>query len=233
MTTLNATTEFEGAAAELSKVEKARFEQSFMRQFVTPSNDAMMNYMYNQYKAEILAALQIVKRDFDNKAFGGDRPRSGEFSMEIMGARHWAQDTWDLTGLTGGAEADWLHSGLTILGGTNGNAIKIGEAIGHIILAIGDHSPSPKLAAAKFTHNGAEKVAIELEYHHRNAERAMRPLSKPLLVRPEDTFLATFFPGASGTSSPYLFGVSFLEEREAREIDPANQVNSDKWFTTT
>jgi len=113
------------------------------------------------------------------------------------------------------------------MGGTSGNPVRIGENAVHVIIAVGDEHPSPKLECVQFTINGEELPIIMLgEVMRLSDSLRVKELDKEIILKKNSTVKATVFAstayGSSVSTIPYLLGFSYINEAQCRVQDPAN-----------
>lgn len=212
--------------------EMKLFNVSFKRQFQTRGLSRDMRSMYADRRSEILVGAEIAKKNF-SQAFGGECPNSSQYQMTRIDSHHLLLDDWDLASVTGGAVANWIHAGTTILGGTGGNAVAIGKALVLVILAIGTNHPSPKCNAVEFDVDGKPYPRVFCSEEFRNSDFPVKELDYALYLFHPRTFAARVFFGLTGIDSPRLIGAAFQTEARAREIDPASQTGIENLMHTT
>ena len=184
-----------------------------------------------RHKAEIVLGAMVAKKQL-GREFDGEEPRAGTFGVTITRAAFFGiGDDWeDAAPFSTGSPQNWIHSGTTLLGGTAGNPIKIGENAVHVVIAIGSLHPSPKIESIKFSINGAEKPVITLGWLIKTADITIRELEKSMILKKNDTALAKVFISAKYGSSvddyPFLLGVSYLPEDILRLHDAAEIAKS-------
>ena len=219
------------AYEKLDAKELELFEVSFRRQFVLAFPEREIVDIFLRHKAEILAAAMIAKKQFD-KSFGGEFPSSGQFGMVLARASYFGiGDDWeDAAPFTTGSPQNWIHSGTTLLGGTAGNPIKIGENAVHCILAIGSYHPSPKIESVKLEIDGKPKPIVYTGWNVKLSDLALKELDKSIILYEDRTFLAKVFIsekfGSSVDDYPYLLAVSFLPEDALRLHDAEDVVKA-------
>lgn len=136
------------------------------------------------------------------------------------------EDGYDAAAFTTGAAVDWIHSGTPYMGGTDGNAIKIGENMVIVCLGFGTLHTSPKVSAIQFTIDGKLKPPQRFGTVLKISQRKYKRFPKALLWKKDTTvlgrtFAATAF-GTTATDYPYLIGVSYIKEPAYRLLDPAS-----------
>lgn len=148
-------------------------------------------------------------------------------------------DDWeDILSIYGGVQGawttgilqHWIHSGTTLMGGTNGNAVRIGENAVHVIYAVDSIHTSPKLNAVQFTIDGKQKPMLNLAWAQKSApamSQQVKEFDNAIVLKKDTTFLAdVFISGAFGAAVaqvvdfPTLYGVSYIKEPALRVLDP-------------
>ncbi|MDD5511355.1 MAG: hypothetical protein PHI12_11200 [Dehalococcoidales bacterium] len=196
--------------------------------------------LFEDHLGEIVAAACVAKEQMNGQNIDGEMPEPGKIGGPIpirAGYLGLGDDWTDIIGITGGTpyftpgEADnWIHSGTTLLGGSAGNAVKIGKNAVHLVLGIGSLHEAPKLEAVKFEYNAAERPALYTGWsfeHPRGV--ALKELEKPLMLVHGDTLKAQIFFSSAYANTvtqivdyPQLIGVSFIKEAQLRLLDPAD-----------
>jgi len=214
-----------------AKSELDLFDVSFRRQFLLTFPEREIADIFVRHKAEILVAAMVAKKQF-GKSFGGERPEANQFGMVLSRAAYFGVgDDWeDAAPFTTGSPQNWIHSGTTLLGGTAGNPIKIGENAVHCILAIGSYHPSPKIESVKLEIDGKPKPIVYTGWNVKLSDLALKELDKSIILYEDRTFLAKVFIsekfGSSVDDYPYLLAVSFLPEDALRLHDAEDVVKA-------
>lgn len=225
---------------ELTDVEVTRLLRSFERQFVVEGTQRALIDIYRRHLPEIVLGAKVAKKQMSAE-IGGQEPgpgkiggpipiRAGFFGIgddwtDIRGIYSAAQDAW-----TTGAPQDWIHSGTTMMGGVDGNPVKIGANGVHVVFGVGSLHPNPKLESVKFTINGREKPVYNTWFQQKvNSTLKVAEFDKAFLFAKGDTVLAEVFysaaiGGAVALSGdyPFLLGASFVKEPQMRLQDPAD-----------
>jgi len=207
---------------DLTDKELTRFGRSFERQFIRNLPERAVVDIHIRHKAEALLGAMIAKEQM-NSEIDDEQPASNK----IGGPLAIRANAW-----TTGSAQNWIHSGTTLMGGTAGNAIRIGENAVHVIYGIGDTHPSPKLESVRFTIDGKQKPILNCFFAQKinpGAVRAVKELDNAYIFKRDTTVLAEVFishaygaPSTYQTTYPRLFGVSFIKEPALRLLDPAN-----------
>ncbi len=216
---------------ELNDRELKKFGKSFERMLVLAYPQREIVDIFLRHQGEILLGAMVAKAQFDSE-FDGEQPSAGKFGMTVIRACYLGiGDDWeDAAPFTTGSPQNWIHSGTSLLGGTAGNPIRIGENIVHVVIGIGSLHPSPKIESIKFEIDGKEKPVLTLGYQLKKSDLKVRELDSSLIWKKDTTVLAKVFISAKYGSSvddyPYLLGVSYLRENVMRVHDPASVVLS-------
>jgi len=224
---------------DLEEHELIRFGRAFDRQFVVGNSLVRVTEIYAKHKTEALLGAMIAKEQMDaeidgenpgaNK-IGGPIPIQsyflgvGEAWEDILGIYAAAQSSW-----TTGAVQNWIHSGTTMMGGTAGNAIRIGENHVTVVFGLESLHASPKIEGVQFTIDGKTKPTIHTAWAQRTASEntdRVKELDnayvfmKDTIVRAQVMISPAF--GAASTLQqdyPALMGVSFVKEPALRLLD--------------
>jgi hypothetical protein len=225
---------------DLTDKELVRFERAFQRQFVRNYPERQVVDVYTRHRPECLLGAMIAKEQMDaeidseqpaSNKIGGPLPIRacwlgiGDDWEDIRSIYNAAQNAW-----TTGSCQNWIHSGTLLMGGTAGNAIRIGENAVHVIFGIDDSHPAPRVEVAQFTIDGKEKPILQLQFAQRvlpGAARPIRELDNVYVFKKDTTLKAeVMIPEAFGavsayqTSFPRLIGVSYIKEPALRLQDP-------------
>lgn len=226
---------------DLTDKELTRFGRSFERQFVVNYPERALADIHLRHKAEALLGGMIAKEQMDaevddempasNKIGGPLAIRASFFGIgddweDINGIYAGAQNAW-----TTGAPQRWIHSGTTLMAGTPGNAIRIGENAVHVVYGIESLHASPRIESIEFTIDGKLKPIVETFWAQRKlpgAARAVKELDNAFIFKKDTTILARVFisaafgaPSTLQTDFPRLYGVSYAKEPAMRLLDPA------------
>lgn len=224
----------------LTEKELTRFGRAFERQFVVPYQMRDVRNIHMRHQGEALLGAMIAKEQMDaeidselpasNKVGGPIPIRAcwlgiGDDWEDIWGVYSNAQGTWS----TGTAQ-DWIHSGTTLMAGTDGNAIRIGENAVHVIYGIGNLHASPKLESVQFTVDGKLKPILLTMFSQKQADSLrVKEFDNAVILKKNTTFLAqTMYSSAFGAAVsnvldyPYLFGVSYVKEPQLRTFEITN-----------
>ncbi len=214
---------------KLTDRELNKFEVSFKRQFVMPFKEREIVDLYERHKLEILLGAMVAK-DQMKAEFDGEMPESGKFGMVRPRAAFFGiGDDWEDAGTWAtGSPQNWIHSGTSLLNGTAGNPIRIGENAVHVIIAIGSLHPLPKLESIYFKIDGKDKPVLILGDAFKKSDLKYKELDRTFIWKKDTTVLAKVFASATFGSTvedyPYLIGASFIKEEALRVHDPADVV---------
>jgi len=231
----SAMTEAERAAKDLGftyeplkDAELDKFGRSFERQFVLAIKEREIIDLYMRHMEEILMGAMVATEQMD-KRFDGERPEAGKFGMVKPRAGFFGiGDDWDsVSAFTAGSPQNWIHSGTTLMGGTSGNAIKIGENAVHTIVAVGTLHVTPKIESHQFTIDGKPKPVIIVKEPQWWSDFRFKELDISFIFKKNSTLLGKVMVGdmlgalASALDWPYLLGASFIPEDALRLHDVA------------
>jgi len=198
--------------------ELDKFRRSFERQFVLGEKYRDVVDIYMRHRIEILMGVMVATKQM-SKRFDGERPEAGKFGMvEIRAGFLGIGDDWDSNpSVTGGSLQNWIHSGTTLMAGSSGNAVKIGENAVHILIGIGEYYPDPKIESVQFTIDGKPKPGIVTKRAMFFTDYSVKELDVAFIFKKATTVLGKIFQRLTGTSYPYLLGASFVPENVLRE----------------
>lgn len=198
--------------------ELDKFRRSFERQFVLAVKEREIIDVYMRHRVEILMGAMVATKQL-KKRFDGERPEAGKFGMIPTRAGYLGiGDDWDdVSAFTGGALQNWIHSGTTLMAGSAGNAVKIGENAVHIVVAIGDYHPEPKLESLQLTVDGKPKPGIYCRFAQTLSDLKIKELDVAFIFKYGTTVLGKVFQKQTGDTWPYPFGASFVPENILRE----------------
>jgi len=223
-----ATKELGFEAEDLTDAELDKFGRSFERQFVLAIKEREIIDLYQRHLEEIMMGAMIGVSQM-KKRFDGERPEAGKFGMVKPRAGFFGiGDDWDsVSAFTTGSPQNWIHSGTTLMNGTAGNAIKIGENAVHVIVALGTLHKSPKIESLQFTLDGKPKPIVITREPQEFSDLRFRELDVAFIFKRNTTVLGKVLVGdqlgalASALDWPYLIGASFVPEDVLRLHDIA------------
>jgi len=213
---------------KLNDVELDKFGRSFERQFVLAIKEREIIDLYQRHLEEIMLGAMIATEQMD-KRFDGERPEAGKFGMVKPRAGFFGiGDDWDsVAAFTTGSPQNWIHSGTTLMAGSGGNAIKIGENAVHTIIGIGSLHKAPKIESHQFTLDGKPKPIMLIREMQELSDLRFKELDVAFILKKNTTLLGKVIVGdqlgavASAADWPYLIGASFVPEDVLRLHDVA------------
>jgi len=212
---------------ELSEAELKAFGRAFERQFILQFEEREIVEMYKRHIGEILLGAMIAKEQMD-ATIGGEQPESNQIGGPLVMRACWIGigDDWeDAAPITTGSPQNWIHSGTTLMGGTAGNAVKIGKNAVHVVIGVGSLHPSPKIESIFFEIDGKDKPILVTMPMKRSGLR-VKEFDTAFILKQGTTILAKVFISAAFGSSvddyPYLIAASFINAAQLRVHDPAN-----------
>lgn len=225
---------------KLTNRELTRFGRAFQRQFVLPYQMRQLRDIHLRHQGEALLGAMIAKEQMDAE-IDSEQPASNKVGGPIPIRACWLGigDDWeDILGIYAGAQGvwttgtpqRWIHSGTTLMAGTAGNPIRIGENAVHVIYGIGNLHASPKMESCQFTIDGKLKPILLAMWAQKQPDALrIKELDNAVILKKNTTFLArVFYSAAFGAAVgtvldyPYLFGVSYVHEPQLREFDVTN-----------
>lgn len=225
---------------DLTDRELTRFGRAFERQFVMQFESRDLRDMFLRHQGEALLGAMLAKEQM-NAEIDSEQPAPNKIGgpLPIDAAYLGLGDDWeDINGIYGGVQSswstgepqNWIHSGTTLLGGTAGNAIRIGENAVHVVFGIGSLHPSPKIQSVQFTIDGKLKPKLVTSFTQKympGAPRPIKELDNCYILNKDKTVLAKVMisgsfgdPVSNVVDYPYLIGVSFIKEPALRVLDP-------------
>lgn len=217
--------------ADLSQSERKSLQQFLDRGAVDVRSlgTRVANDLLRQYEGEISTAAQVAKAEFE-KQFDGEAPQSGSFGVSRIRSGYFGYDSWDnCPDATTGSVTTWIDNStpdnLSGSGGVN-NPATVGDSAVHLITAVGSHEQSPKAEALRLRLNDQPRTSIEVEWNFRETDTRYKPLTTPIVLKGDDDIFAEFYGSGDGSESLYFDGVSFIEEKDYRELDPADMSGS-------
>jgi hypothetical protein len=216
----------------LTDKEIQRWGRSFERQLILSYPEREISDLFQRRQAELLLGAMVAKKQMSAE-IDGEMPGSGKVGgpLVIRAGFLGIGDDWeDASPFTTGSPQNWIHSGTTLLGGTSGNPIRIGENAVFSIVAIGSYHPSPKLESVKFTMDGKEKPVIITGFAQKKSDLKIKELDSAIILKENTTILGqVFFSAAFGSSVidyPYLIGAAYIKEPQLRVHDPYSLVGT-------
>lgn len=229
---------------DLTDKELIRFGRSFERQFIRGYDVRQIVDLHVRHKSEALLGGMIAKEQMDAE-IDSEQPASNKVGGPLAIEAQWLGigDDWeDLGSINGSAVArgngfwtpgtpqEWIHSGTLLMGGTDTNAVRIGENAVHVIYGLASIHPSPKIEAIQFNIDDKEKPKLLTFFAQKQlpgAVRAVKELDNCYILNKDKTIrVQVFMSDCFGdvvtelVDYPVLFGVSFIKEPALRLLDP-------------
>ena len=177
---------------ELTDVELSAFGMAFDRQFVLQFPQREIVNMYRRHQKEILLGAMVAKAQMDAN-IEGEMPSSGRVGgpIPIRACFVGVGDDWeDAAPFSTGAPDNWIHSGTTLLGGTAGNPIRIGDNAVFVVIGVGSLHPSPKIESIQFTIDGKTKPVIITGWSQKTSGLRVNEFDKAMIWKKGTTVLA-------------------------------------------
>ena len=183
-----------------------------------------------EYQNEIEQSARVAKSEFQ-KEFDGFQPQSGAFGISPIRSGYFGYDSWDnCPDASAGSVTTWLDNAtpdnLNGSGGVNG-PLTVGEPVVHLILGVGSYAQSPKAEGVRFRLNDQPRTVVETERAFRSTDLRVQFLDTPILLKDDDDVFAEFYGAESGNEALYPIGVTFIEAKDYRELDPAEMAGTD------
>lgn len=217
--------------ADLSSDEMTALDRAFDRSLedVRALGTQVLLTKIQEYQAEIQQTARVAKATF-NKQFDGANPQSGAFGLDRIFSGYFGYDSWDnCPDAVAGSTQTWLDNAtpdnLSGSGGVN-NPLTVGEPAVHLVLGVGSYAQSPKATRVKFRLNDQPRTAVSTEAEFRNTDLRAKFFDTPILLKDDDDVFAEFYSDQDGNEALYPIGVSFVEAKDFRELDPANMAGT-------
>lgn len=206
--------------------ELGAFRTSFERQLLTITVFGDIVALYNRHMMEILMGAMIAKNQM-LAPIDGEQPAAGKVGGPIVIRAAYlgvGQDWDDVGSITTGSAQNWIHSGTTEMGGTAGNAVKIGTNQVTVLIGVGSLHPSPKVESVQFTIDGKPRPIIIMQ-NIRKAQGMdtafqIKEFDNAYILKKDTTVLAKIIVtstfGTTVTDLPYLLGATFIKEDQLR-----------------
>jgi len=183
-----------------------------------------------KYQDEVMTAAKVAKANYEAE-FDGQQPQSGSFGVSRIRAGFFGYDSWDnCPDAVSGETTTWLDNATPDnLGGAGGvnNPLTVGEPVVHLIVGVASNEQSPKAESVKFRLNDQPRTAIQTGYEFRNTDTRIKLLETPILLREDDDLYAEYYADADGAESLYPVGLTFIQAKDQRELDPAQMAGTD------
>jgi len=201
-------------------------------QDVRSDRPGVLARMVREYSDAIQVAAEGARAQF-NKRFDGQQPASGRYGVSPIHAGYFGYNTWgSFTGPAGETVVDWLdNSAPDNLSGNGGQEgpLSVGESAFHIILGVGDYQDDSSITRVRWRLNDQPRAAINTELQFKNSDLNTAWLDSPVVIgEDDDVYAQVLLEEAEAAASPYLIGLSFLEHKEARRINPADMVGDSR-----
>ncbi|MBW2675148.1 MAG: hypothetical protein JRD89_17355 [Deltaproteobacteria bacterium] len=214
----------------LTGKELEKFNRAFERSLVLAYPEREIRDAFLRHQGEILLGAMVAKEQMDAE-IDGEQPSPGKIGgpVPIRACFVGVGDDWeDLGSFTTGSPQNWIHSGTTLLGGTTGNPIRIGDNAVLVVIGIRSRHPSPKIESVKFTIDGNEKPVIITAFAQKATAvpapgLAFKELDYGMIWRKDTEVLGKIFAsaayGSTCTDYPELVGAAFIMEPQLRVHD--------------
>jgi len=218
--------------ANLSSDEQKKLTRYYNRglQDVRSLDTRVVLNAIRKYQDEVMTTARVAKANYEAE-FDGQQPQSGAFGVSRIRSGYFGYDSWDnCPDATEGSTTIWLDNAVPDnLSGSGGNTnpLTVGEPATHLIVGIGSNEQSPKAESVKFRLNDQPRTAIQTGYEFRNTDTRIKLLETPILLREDDDVFAEFYGDADGAESLYPVGLTFIQAKDQRELDPANMAGTD------
>jgi len=206
---------------KLGSGELKIFARAFERQFVLAYKEREIRDLFIRHMVEILAGAMVAKEQM-GADIDGEMPRSNQIGMCTTRAIFLGiGDDWEDAGSwTTGSAQNWIHSGTTRMGGTDGNAIKIGENQVTVLIAYGSLHLSPKIETVYYELDGKPKSVIVTSLQSKLSGLRFKDLDQSIFLYEDKEFLAQVFIsstfGTTVADYPFFYGVSYIKEPQLR-----------------
>jgi len=220
----------------LSEDEDDLLQMSFDRSLEdTRSEDTeVLREKFQEYYDEIEIVAQIAKAELSG-SFDGQSPESGNFGLDTIHPGYFGYNDWDnVPDVTGGSAFDWIDDGTpdNLNSGSTGFGapVTIGEPAVHVILGFGSYAPDPVTNRIKEEKNDNPLPAVTTEDSFRNTDLRIKWKDSPTVLQPDDTYSVRGFAGGEDgetyAEALYPIGLTFLEAKKYRVLDPADMAGS-------
>jgi len=229
----------------LSDKELYRFGRAFERQFLKEFAPRDMVDIHIRHMGEYLMGAMVAKEQMDSE-IDGEQPMSAKIcgpipirACYLLVGDDW-EDVWGIyAGVQGawstGAPQNWIHNGTTLAGGAGNLPIRIGTNAVHVVTGLASAHASPKIESVAFWIDGKPKSVLlpfraqkDVPYTIHIKELDNAYILKKGTTIMGNIFISSAFGAPSGfqTDYPYLWGVSYIAEPQARVHDPVTLVGT-------
>lgn len=218
----------------LSDDEQTMLETALARSFEdirTEEHDPLQTLLM-EYRSEIGFAAEVAKAQF-NQQFDGLNPDPGYYGIDTIHSGYFGYDDWDNCPDGGGSNTtvDWLTGAdadqLSSTGSGRSDPIRIGENAVHLVTAIGSHDLSPTCTRLQMYKNDNPNTSFSTDMEFRTADLRIKPLQAPLVLAEDDDLYVQYLSADNSSEALYLFGVSFIPEKQLRTILPGSMPGED------
>lgn len=216
----------------LNDTELGTFGTSFERSFVAENVQRDIVDIHMRHQTESLVGAMVAKAQM-NSSIDGEQPSSNQVGGPLLikaaylgiGNSGLTSGDWDLSVTTTFAEVNWIDSA-GLLGGTAGNAIRVGQNSLFVIYGVGTFSQSPVIEDVRFVIDAKPKSAMYVGSLWRSSNLKVKEFDTAYLLKQNTTFLAKYLATQAGTDSPYLIGVAYIPEPYLRTSSFGSQINT-------
>jgi hypothetical protein len=205
------------------------FNRAFDRSLVLAYPEREVRDAYLRHQGEILLGAMVAKEQMSAE-IDGEQPAPGKIGgpIPIRACFVGVGDDWeDMGSITTGSPQNWIHSGTTLLGGTSGNPIRIGDNAVIVVMGVRSRHPSPKVESVKFTIDGKEKPVLVTAFAQKATANpsglAFKELDSAMVWKKDTEVLGRVFVSAAygSTVTDYLelVGAAFIAEPQLRVHD--------------
>ena len=218
--------------AQLNDDERNKLTRYYNRglQDVRSLDTRVLLNAIRKYQDEVMTTARVAKANYEAE-FDGQQPQSGAFGVSRIRSGYFGYDSWDnCPDGTEGSLTTWLDNSVPDnLGGSGGvnGPLTVGEPVVHLIVGFATNEESPKAEAIKLRLNDQPRTAISVGEQFRKTDLRYAPLSTPILLKDDDDVFAEFYSDADGSESLYPIGLTFIQAKDYRELDPANMAGTD------
>lgn len=182
---------------------------------------------YQDYYDTIRFAAEVAKSQFGLDFGGIVADSDNEFVMDHPHSGYFGYNDWsNLADVSADSTFTWIdEDAVDNLSGSAGEPVTIGEPVVHLIFGVGSYDTSPKTTRMQMEINDKPKTSISTGHFFQSTDIAVKWLDSPILIRKDDEFLVDAYSGEAGTESLFFEGVTFVKNRQARNLDPAQLAN--------
>lgn len=180
-----------------------------------------------EYKEEISFAGMVAKAQMDQQ-LGGQMTTPNKIAITQIEPEYFGYQDWDnVPDASADTVSTWLDSSTPDeLSGSGGEPIKIGDEAVHIVLGMGTFSSEENARNFGFELDRNLQTAIRAENAFRNTDLMIQWLDEPLLLYEDREVFGEFYSAFAGTTAFRPVGVTFIDGKAAREVNPSNLAGS-------